>query len=217
MDDSTFASFEFTTSTSGYKLSDFLAPGLYKLTEKSVTGGGYTISKEPIYIRIAAGKITDGTSYQNETVGNEDVKVYQPVDTVASTQTGTIDPVLSNSILVENAPQGKFFVDKTAKSVDGNQPMGGVKFDIYKKSSTTSTFEADKTTANYVKTITTQTNGTADSGLLDAGDYWVIEVSVPDGMNAEYGKDSYTAQSVTVVAGQKNKIAENTVAVEITS
>ena len=214
LDDDTFASFEFTTPASGYYLSNYLPEGLYKLTEKSVTGN-YTISDEPIYIRIEGGKITDGTVTKNETVGGEEVAVYQPTPTIDYTQSGTSDPVLKDSVKVQNVPQGKFFIVKTGTwNGTESENLANVKFDVYKK--TSNSFENDKK-AGKIKTITTNDSGIADSEILDAGEYWIIETGITGGKADEYKKDSYTAISVTVIAGQTSSITTNTAKVINTS
>lgn len=214
LDDGTFTSFTFTTPSSGYYLSSYLPAGLYKLTEESVTGN-YTISDEPIYIRIASGKITDGTVTAKETVGGKEVTVYQPTPTVEYTQSGTNDPVLKNSVKVQNVPQGKFYILKTGTwNGTESENLANVSFDVYKK--TSDSFENDKA-AGKVKTITTGSNGIADSGILDAGEYWIIETGITGNKADEYKKDSYTAIAVTVTAGQTKRVTTNTAKVVNTS
>lgn len=197
-----------TTDDDGYVLSNELEPGLYMLTEEKAPAG-YTKNTAPIYIRVAANKVTDGSVSADETVGGETVSVYQPVDT-ASMANGK----LSNSIKFTNAPQGEFRIYKFGTLAGAeSKALSGVKFEIYKK---TAPDFANEPETSFVKEITTNSNGYAKSGKLDAGDYWVIESGFDDSeMNAEYGKDSYTARSVTVTAGQTATNA--TIRVENTS
>lgn len=182
-----------TTTTDAYTLSEFLEPGIYRLVETSVQNG-YTMSTDPIYIQIKANKITDGSN--RDTIQLNDGK------TVTGYLPATGDAAV-NPISVTNAPKGQFKITKTGTWRTESTALAGVTFDVYYK--LTEDFNADKEddkNANGpVTTLTTGSDGTAVSGLLDAGDYWVIETGVAAGDEAEYGQDSYTAQAVTVVAG----------------
>ena len=210
--DDKFTSFVFTTSTSGYYLSEYLPSGIYKLTEKSVTGN-YTKLDEPIYIKVEGGKITDGSNKGTEKVGEENVTVYMPASSIANS--GSTNPTLTNPITVENVPQGKFFIKKTGMwNNTEKENLADVTFAVYKK--TSDNFENDKN-AGFIKTITTDSDGIADSGILDAGNYWVIETGITGPKADEYIKDSYTVFEVTVTAGKTDRVTDNTYNVVNTS
>ena len=187
-----------TTTTDAYTLSEFLEPGIYRLDETGVQNG-YTMSTDPIYIQIEANKITDGSNKGTIQLKDEKVSGYLP----ATGDAAVTDGQLSSPISVTNAPKGKFKITKTGTWLKESTPLAGVTFDVYYK--LTENFDADKENdknANGpVTTLTTGSDGTVVSGLLDAGEYWVIETGVAEGDEAEYGQDSYTAQAVTVEAG----------------
>lgn len=197
-----------------YTLSDFLEPGTYRLREIS-TEESYTLSADLIYIQIEAGKITDGSNKGNITIDGETVQGYLPADNAAAD-----NGQLTTPISVENVPQGKFWIEKTGVWNGGEdnggttEPLIGVTFEVYQKNS--DDFAGDTSGKDPLDTITTDGNGIAESGLLDAGEYWVIETSVAESDKEAYGKDSYTAFTVTVTAGTTTRTPEATTKVENT-
>lgn len=218
-----YASFT-TSSEDPYVLSEFLEEGIYRLTETG-TEAGYTQENKVVYIQIEGEKITDGSIFGNiEIDGNpliingEKIQGYLPADGNAATVEGSED-VLKNPIVVTNTPQGMFWIHKTGTWNGGEESGGttenleGVKFSVYRKSNE-GTFEGDSVDANYVGEITTDENGIAESGLLDAGEYWVIETGVSEDDQKEFGKDSYEPITVTVTAGQTERTPAATTKVE---
>ncbi|MDL2289667.1 hypothetical protein LJB83_02770, partial [Clostridia bacterium OttesenSCG-928-F22] len=102
-----------------------------------------------------------------------------------------------NPPVIMNVPQGRIKIAKFAlwalRPEDGQGgntnvqiPLTGAKFEIYKKSSDTSTFAADSTggqsSVNFVQELTiTNTDGTILSKYLAPGKYWVKETAAPNG------------------------------------
>ncbi len=119
-----------TTETySEYVTSNFLEPGIYRLTETQVSGD-YTMFTEPVYIEIKAGKVTDAsgeTSTEQITIDGKttDISVYTPSEE---------DIEIIKPITVTNVPKGKFWVHKTGTwNSESQGNLEGVTFEVYKK------------------------------------------------------------------------------------
>ncbi|HIS47009.1 MAG TPA: hypothetical protein IAB46_05525 [Candidatus Scybalocola faecigallinarum] len=191
-----------TTTTDTYVWSNYLEPGIYKLVEES-TDNNYTLKTEPIYIKIESSKITDGSNPGSIEIGDQTVQGYLPAKGDVDTSTGG---TLTTPIKVENDPKGKFWIHKIGTwnvgSADGGETenLSGVTFDIYKAKSDVGT------TTKRVGTMTTNPAGIAESPLLDAGTYWVIEIGLGTAEDeSEYGKANYEPFSVTVEKGVTTK------------
>lgn len=204
-----------TETDEAYVLSNFLEPGIYKLTETE-TDDRYTEDTTPVYIQIAAGKMTDGSNWGAITIGSETVEGYRPADSTATDADGN----LANPIQVENVPKGQFWIHKTGTWNGGTanggttEDLSGVSFEIYQNEADASNEDMEP-----LATITTNDQGIAVSPLLDAGTYWVIERSVSASDQAEYGKaeDSYKAFAVSVTSGTTTQTPSVTTEVENTS
>ena len=208
-----------TNTTDSYTYSNFLPAGIYRLTETSVTGN-YT-KGEPVYIQVASNQVTDGSKPGEITYRNaekQDVKVDGYL--AATGNVGATDGELTTPIVIENDPQGRFWIYKTGTWNGGadaggtTEPLAGVTFDVYKKVSNDFANDSAEGQGNYIDTLTTGSDGYVQSGWLDAGEYWVVETGVGESNAANYGKDSYTAQVVTVYVGitdQTAVVGENTI------
>ncbi len=216
-----------TSSTDAYVLSNFLEPGLYRLTETGVDDN-YTLNATPIYIEIAAGKITDGSNPEKREIDGDTVVVYRPVETLGASNadtgednTETADPI--SPITVTNVPKGRLWIHKTGVwGSETLEDLSGVTFHVCAKVTDNAVADMTDATSNgTIVTIETNEDGIAESGLLDAGDYWVIEVSVSEDDQAEYGKDSYTAFQMVVEPGVTSRdgitLAAGTNYVEVTN
>ncbi len=152
--------------------------------------------------------------YQEVSVPNGYVLDSDLHEFVAPSAMDTDDNLLvieEKSVVVENEPKGKFFLEKQRTTFqEGNdgtttlEPLS-ISFSYYPKLSTD--YAADKATANANKTlknVQTGPNGMASSILLEKGDYWVEE------NNANGLYETLAPQVVHVEAGKTEKTDSNT-------
>lgn len=174
--------------------SDFLPVGDYRLVETKCTND-YTLS-EPVEFSIAAGGLTGMDPDKN-------------IITAA---------VADQPIIITNIKKGKFILKKVGvyTGTESNEigeddteeivrVMPGVRFLFYKRTPGNTT-DPGKDNVNvdgsntdpakgYVDAANTRKPpqgelGTIDSGWLDAGDYWIYELSIDEDENPEFSIES---------------------------
>ena len=149
------------TDAEGSGLSGWLDEGTYYLKELSVESeGNYTIDTEPKKIKVKAGETNDDFTGEKALV---------------------------------NIPQGKVTISKKASfqivNSDGSvtddwqkYDLQGAVFELYKKTGTgTNSMTEDVANGEPVAKIDLTNSASSTSDWLDAGEYWLVEVTVPDG------------------------------------
>ena len=160
-------------SENGVYLSGYLEPGTYRLHEithehytpisSEENGVGYTDSFE-----IKAGKLTGGLT---DTAGK------------MKFETGVSS---SSPYIIENVHKATLNIEKKGVFTNGGEvnpnsviePLAGVTFKLYKNDGEFKLNSDDEASGNLVGEKTTNNNGKITDWEIDAGDYWLVEVSV---------------------------------------
>jgi uncharacterized surface anchored protein len=185
----------FTVNANGGQYeSDFLEAGDYRIYETEASGLTLAYTKDnALEFKVEGGKITGCTTngiftgISNSTTGepSTDAEINQPM-------------------VIQNQRQGTLSIKKqgafgNAGNLTDSVSLNGVQFSLYKK--LTSDSEKDCVQANLLESQSTNASGIAIWNNLDAGNYWLKEISL--GSNTRYTMDE-TIKEITIQSGTVN-------------
>ncbi|QNM06231.1 SpaA isopeptide-forming pilin-related protein [Qiania dongpingensis] len=193
----TYSAYTFTTS--GSYTSEYLEPGVYRITETGTTSGDYKLA-EPFEVTIVAGAVTTAADTKPEGISDG-----------------------ADAILITNIKQGSLELEKQGIFMGSKiENLSGVTFELYEKTAENTNSDGScktdalgspvtvKVNNADVTAIVTGTGGRVTASHIDPGEYWLKETDLgTHDDDGKYSLDGLVPMQVEITSGAVTKLTSD--------